>query len=80
MQTETSQPEGKQITPETRFTEIPASSVDPRFGVSASAWETDDRLFFSHIIEKIEALKRIFTKMLHDSELRTSFGVFRFGA
>ena len=40
MQTEKSQPEGKQIIPETRFTEFPALSVDPRVGVSRSASET----------------------------------------
>ena len=34
MQTEKSQPEGKQIKPETKFTEFPALSVDLRFGIS----------------------------------------------
>ena len=33
MQTEKIQPEGKQIMPETRFTEFPALSVDPRVGI-----------------------------------------------
>ena len=32
MQAEKSQPEGKRIMPETRFTEFPALSVDPRVG------------------------------------------------
>ena len=32
MQTEKSQPEGKRIKPETRFTEFPALSVHPRVG------------------------------------------------
>ena len=41
MQTEKSQPEGKRIMPETRFTEFPALSVDPRVGISRSASETD---------------------------------------
>ena len=41
MQTEKSQPEGKQISPETRFTEIPALSVDPKVGISWSTSETD---------------------------------------
>ena len=41
MQTEKSQPEGKRIMPETRFTEFPAFSVDPRVGTSQSASETD---------------------------------------
>ena len=42
MQTEKSQPEGKRIMPETRFTSFPALSVDPRVGISRSASETDD--------------------------------------
>ena len=46
MQTENSQPEGKRIMPETRFTEFPALSVDPRVGVSRSTSETDVSLFF----------------------------------
>ena len=48
--------------PEMRFTEFPALSIDPRVGISRSASETDDWLFFLPIIEKtIEALKRMFT-------------------
>ena len=46
MQTEKSQPEGKRIMPETRFTEFPALSVDPRVGISQSASETDACIFF----------------------------------
>ena len=42
MQTEKSKPEGKRIMPETRFTEFPALSVDPRVGISGSASKTDD--------------------------------------
>ena len=42
IQTEKSQPEDKGIMPETRFTEFPALSVDPRDGISWSALETDD--------------------------------------
>ena len=42
IQTEKSQPEGKRIMPETRFTKFPALSVDPRVGISRSASETDD--------------------------------------
>ena len=41
MQTEKSQPEGKRLMPETRFTEFPALSVDPRVEVSRSASKTD---------------------------------------
>ena len=39
--TEKSQPEGQRIMSETRFTEFPALSVDPRVGISRSALETD---------------------------------------
>ena len=60
MQTEKSQPKGQRIMPETRFTEFPAVSVDPRVGISWSASVADDWLFFLPIIGKIEALKRIF--------------------
>ena len=45
-QTEKSQPENKRILPETRFTEFPALSVDPRAGISRSASENDVWLFF----------------------------------
>ena len=46
MQTEKYQPEGKRIMPETRLTEFPALSVDPRVEISRSASETDVWLFF----------------------------------
>ena len=46
MQTEKTQPEGKQIMLEMRFTKFPALSVDPRVGISRSASETNDRLYF----------------------------------
>ena len=46
MQIEKSQPEGKRIKPETRFTSFPALSVDPRVGICRSASESDVRLFF----------------------------------
>ena len=42
MQTEKSQPKGQWIMPETRFTEFPALSIDPRVGISWSALETGD--------------------------------------
>ena len=45
MQTEKSQPDGKRIMPETRFSEFPALSVDPRVKISRSASETDNGLF-----------------------------------
>ena len=41
MQKGKSQPEGKWIMPEMRFTEFPALSVDPRFEISRSAAEID---------------------------------------
>ena len=53
MQTERSQPEGKRIFLEMRFTEFPAFSVDPRVGVSRSASETDVWLFFLPMTLKI---------------------------
>ena len=52
MQTEKSQPSGQWIMPETRFTEFLALSIDLRVGISRSASETDDKLFFLPIIEK----------------------------
>ena len=51
MQTEKSQPEGKRIMLETRFTEFPALSVDPRVGISLSTSDPDDWLFLLPIIE-----------------------------
>ena len=41
MQIEKSQPEGKRLMPEMRFTEFPALSVVPRVGISWSASEAD---------------------------------------
>ena len=41
IQTEKAHPEGKQMMSETRFTEFPALSVDPRDGISRTASETD---------------------------------------
>ena len=41
MQVEKSQPEGKWIMLETKFTKFPALTVDPRVGISRSASETD---------------------------------------
>ena len=51
MQTEKSKPEGKRILPETRVTEFPALSVYPRVGISRSASEADDCLFFLPIMK-----------------------------
>ena len=42
MQIEKSQPAVERTMPETRFTEFPAFSVDPRVGIDRSASETDD--------------------------------------
>ena len=44
MQTKNSQPEGKQIMPEMRFTKLHALSVDPRVEISQSASETEDKV------------------------------------
>ena len=41
MQTEKSQPEGKQIMLETRFTEFLTLSIDPRVEISGSTLESD---------------------------------------
>ena len=53
MQIEKSQPEGKRIMLETRFTEFPAISVDPRVCSSLSASETNVGLNFLPIQLKI---------------------------
>ena len=42
MQTKKSQPEGKLIMPEKRFTSFLAFSVDPRVWIFLTALETDD--------------------------------------
>ena len=47
MPIEKSQPKGKRIMPETRYTEFPALSVEPRVGISRSVSETDDRFYLS---------------------------------
>ena len=80
MQTEKSKPEGNWIMPETRFIEFPAFSVNPRVGISRSASEIDDWLFFLPIIK----LNRIITLKfwqftLFDGQLRRSLGVFHYG-
>ena len=58
MQTKKSETESKRIMPETRFTEFPALSADPRVRISWTASKTDDSLFFVPIIVKIEAYKK----------------------
>ena len=79
MQTEISQPEGKRIMPETRITSFPALSVDPRVGISGSALETGD--YFSYILlEKTEALKRIFKITLLTANPERHSAFFRSGA
>ena len=62
MQTEKSQHEGKRIKPETRCTKFGALSVDLRAGLSWTALETDDLLFFlpSTCIGKIIVFMTIF--------------------
>ena len=76
MQTEKSQPKGKWIMPETRFTEFPALSVDPRVWISRSASETDVWLLFTYDIKNsfiFDILRRIIDR------LWTSYGVFHGG-
>ena len=51
MQTEKFQTEGRRIMLETRFTDFPALSVDPRVGISRSAPKTDDWLFLYLFLE-----------------------------
>ena len=61
---------------ERRFTEFPALSINPRVGISWSASETYDYLFFLPITGKVKAFKRIFIVTLYDGQLQTSFGGF----
>ena len=42
----------KQILQETRFTEFPALSVDPRVGISRSATDTDEGVFSYLLLKK----------------------------
>ena len=59
MQTEKSQPWGQRIMPETRFTEYPALSVDPRVWISLSASKTDHRFYLSFLFLCMFLLVRI---------------------
>ena len=56
-----------------------ALSIDLRVGISQSASEIDDCLFFLPIIGKIKALKNTVTITLYDGQLRTIFSVFHYG-
>ena len=47
MQSEKSLSEGKRIMTETRFTEFPALSVDPRVGISRSASGANTDVIFN---------------------------------
>ena len=61
MQTEKSQPEGKQILPEKRFIKLLASSVGLRVGISRSASKTDVWLFFlTYDIKIIKIIRHLF--------------------
>ena len=72
MQTEKSQSEGERIMPETRFTEFSALSVHPRVGISRSALDTDDRLFFLTIIGKSRSFTRLYSQIMwYNDQLRT---------
>ena len=74
MQTEKSQPEGKRIMPETRFTEFPAFSVDPRVGVAPSASDIDVWLFFLPMTLKISFIYDILRRL---TTLTNDIRVFR---
>ena len=77
MQIEKSQPDGKRIMSETRFTGFPALSVDLRVGISRSASETDVSLFFLPMTIKIIKYHSLFISFLTFTDLfRTSFCVF----
>ena len=66
---------------ETKSTEFPALSVDPRVRISLSASETDDRLFFLPNIEQKHIISlKLLQFTLFDGQLRRSFWVFRYGA
>ena len=52
MQTEKSQPEGKRIMPETRFTSFPALSVDPSLGFLGLHRRPMMDYFFYLLLEK----------------------------
>ena len=56
MQFEKSQPEGKRIMPEIRFTEFSTLSIDPRVGISRSASETEDLYFFIYFCKNCSIL------------------------
>ena len=51
--------------PETRLTELPILSFDPRVGISWSASETTNWLFSLHIIAKIEVFNNILYYFLY---------------
>ena len=61
---EKSQPEGKQIMPKMRFTELPAVSIDPRVGISRSASEADVLFYFLPMTLKIVILYPPFLSFL----------------
>ena len=69
-----SKPEGKRIMPETKFTEFPALSVDPRAEIFWFASETDD--YFSYLLlEKSKLKKKELCGMMANSERRSAFFV-----
>ena len=71
MQTKKFLPEGKQIMPETRFTEFAALSVDLRVRISQFGLETYDRLF-------LLPMTLLFISFIFDIlHFQTSFGVLR---
>ena len=77
MQTEKSQPEGKRIMPETRFSEFPALSVDPRVGIFRSHQRPMSDYFSYLLYNKIVLFPKSFCNL---RRLTANFGVFRYGA
>ena len=87
MQTEKSQLEGERIMLETRFTEFPALSVDPKIGISRPTSENNVLLIFLSSTLKVVSNHSSFLVFLtfyvassvilpYIILLRTSFGIF----
>lgn len=67
-----------------KFAELLALSNYPKLGISLSASETDDCLFFLHIIGCFYIIFQFFLNILqlalHMAQLRTPFGISLYGA
>ena len=64
MHSEKSQPEGKRVMPETRFTEFPALSVDSKVGMAEwmDGWMTWDFTSFSTVFQSYQDDGRLIMK------------------